>query len=319
MPSATKIIFAGLDAAGKTSLILTLQKKFSFLSGLKPTFGLNRSNINEIRLLGLNIVTWDLGGQEKFRQDYFKQKYRVFIGATSVFFLIDLQATARFGEAFDYFRNILQTFDELAENPEIVICFNKFDPDIQKDVLMINRISELTVRLQEINANRFRVNFYNTTIYDPITIIKAFSETVIHDSPKAKIIGDFLKEYAKTTFSSAVLLLDENSLMMGNYSSKPQYIEICEMVAPRFISAMEKMVDYNLTAQGTILNIRFPDENAEEEEEHEALIFIKSIVTTQGMPLHIITLARNKNAYKLSEKYLPELGKQLSELMNTLS
>jgi hypothetical protein len=156
-------------------------------------------------------------------------------------------------------------------------------------------------------------------MYDPLTVIKAFSETVIKDSPKAKLIGDFLKEYAKMTFSSAVLLLDENSLMMGNYSSKPQYIDICEMVAPRFISAMEKMVDYNLTSESTILNIRFPDANDQDGEDHEALVFIKSIQTVQGLPLHIITLARNKNSYKLSEKFLPELGTQLSDLIHSLT
>ena len=76
MVKQKKIIFAGLDNGGKTSIILTLQKKFSFLGNLRPTIGLDRTNLQEMKCLGMDLFAWDFGGQKKFRDSYFKQRFR---------------------------------------------------------------------------------------------------------------------------------------------------------------------------------------------------------------------------------------------------
>ncbi|MFW9896885.1 MAG: ADP-ribosylation factor-like protein, partial [Candidatus Thorarchaeota archaeon] len=39
-----KILFTGLDAAGKTSIILTLQREFSKIALIEPTRGAQRNN-----------------------------------------------------------------------------------------------------------------------------------------------------------------------------------------------------------------------------------------------------------------------------------
>ena len=115
-----KIIFAGLDNGGKTSIILILQKKFSFMNS-KPTQGVNRTSITETKCLGLEFVAWDMGGQAKYREEYIKQRYRMFSAVASMFYVIDIQDSERFEESIEYYRNIMQTYEDLQEFPKIII------------------------------------------------------------------------------------------------------------------------------------------------------------------------------------------------------
>ncbi|MGQ4874124.1 MAG: ADP-ribosylation factor-like protein [Promethearchaeota archaeon] len=60
--SHDKILFTGLDNAGKTSIILALQREFSKIAILSPTRGAQR---RIFQFLGRDIAEWDLGGQIK--------------------------------------------------------------------------------------------------------------------------------------------------------------------------------------------------------------------------------------------------------------
>ncbi len=55
-----KILFTGLDGAGKTSIILALQREFSKIAVIEPTRGPHRTTF---KLLGREVSEWDLGGQ----------------------------------------------------------------------------------------------------------------------------------------------------------------------------------------------------------------------------------------------------------------
>jgi hypothetical protein len=115
--------------------------------------------------------------------------------------------------------------------------------------------------------------------------------------------------------------MDESSLIVGRYTAKPLYAQICEEVSPRFIFAMEKLNNYNIIPDNVMINLHFPEESNQDGniEEKEAMVFVKSFKTTQNATFNIITLARNKNTFKLSEKYLPELATHLSELIQTIN
>ena len=62
-----KIILSGLDNSGKTSFILSVDRKFSKLIGLKPTRG---ADVSSIEALGTTLFLWDLGGQRKYHERY---------------------------------------------------------------------------------------------------------------------------------------------------------------------------------------------------------------------------------------------------------
>lgn len=60
--SDLKIIFAGLDSAGKSSIIYSLDKDSQKLAAVTPTLGVEHS-ATEVKLLGLKVYRWDLGGE----------------------------------------------------------------------------------------------------------------------------------------------------------------------------------------------------------------------------------------------------------------
>ncbi|MFX1596419.1 MAG: ADP-ribosylation factor-like protein, partial [Promethearchaeota archaeon] len=83
-----KILFSGLDDSGKTSFLLSIDKQYSKLIGLKPTTG---ASITSIEALGATIFLWDLGGQRKFREKYISKAEIYLYEADLMFFFIDIK------------------------------------------------------------------------------------------------------------------------------------------------------------------------------------------------------------------------------------
>ena len=98
-----KIIFSGLDASGKTSFLRALRQRYSELTDIKPTKGIERT---ENTILGQNIVEWDVGGQLKYRKNFMKQADLYLYDTNLLNFLIDIRDEARYDEALDFFGQI---------------------------------------------------------------------------------------------------------------------------------------------------------------------------------------------------------------------
>ena len=62
MSEIYKLVMAGLDFAGKTSILKILEGSYSDLDQIKPTLGSERT---EWDILGFKIINWDLGGQKQ--------------------------------------------------------------------------------------------------------------------------------------------------------------------------------------------------------------------------------------------------------------
>ena len=99
-----KIVFAGLDNAGKTSIILTIDERYSKLRNLKPTIG---AETHELNILGNTVMRWDLGGQKNLREQYLREK-RHFQHTDLLLFVIDVMDYARFYESLTYLFEIIE-------------------------------------------------------------------------------------------------------------------------------------------------------------------------------------------------------------------
>jgi len=297
-------------------MLLALGKKFSLLHSVKPTIGAERSEEIRLNFLGLDVFTWDLGGQEMFRSKYFKQKYRIFSDTTALFYLIDVQDSNTFAESLDYLKNILQTFRDLNENPAIVVCNHKFDPDVRQTADVTKNMNYLEGLLPGI-LEGFTSAVYRTSIYDEDTIVRAFSEGVISRSPKSPLLKEQLKELSRAVNSQATLLLDENYFILGSYSTKKLYYKICEAVAPRFFTAIERLEELTVEPVDFICDFRVREKREGELAEDQFYIACK-LIPLLKKKFCIICLTKSKDSAAYLQQFLPSLSNNLSSILTSV-
>ncbi len=150
-----KLIFAGLDNAGKTSFLIALRKKYNFyerVKQLKPTIKIAYSSFNFLDRFMINF--WDMGGQAKYRKIYL-DKTVYFSNTDFLYYLIDIKDDIRFQDSINYLYELLDIFrDEKMEyDNEIIICFNKYDPECRAS-------DEYTDRVEMLRKLILTKNFY---------------------------------------------------------------------------------------------------------------------------------------------------------------
>lgn len=316
-----KTLFVGLDNGGKTTIIYTLNKHLSLRAAVRPTLGINRNEQTNLKLLGMTLSQWDLGGQKKYRERYIssQEKYVIFADTALMLYVIDAQDVDRFDEAVEYLQQVLNIFIELKQKPIINILFHKVDPDKKKKIELLQEIEQLKEKINMIKGD-FDVEYYKTSIFDESTLIQSFSNGVMKVSKKSQMITDMLKDFAKETFSSAVLLLDDNGFIMGSYSSTKNeiYLDLCQTIAARFSISMEKLEEYKIETDNIILNIHFKDPTVNEEEK-TAFVFLKYFFIDEATISYIVTFAKNDKTLSLSLKFLPEVVNKVKAIMSNFN
>jgi GTPase SAR1 family protein len=236
-----KIIFAGLANAGKTSLILTLKRQFSDLPTIKPTKGIERT---ELDILGFKIVTWDLGGQDQYRSEYKKKQAIIFSDTELFYFLIDATADSNTcDEAIKYFQEIIEIY-RLADPkhmPTFIVCLHKLDPNLPD--IYLKQIEALSKKVKSL-LEGLNFQIFQTSIYNLQTIIEAFSWGISKFLPKQSeldlIMKQFLSEYK--TVSIANLLEKQSMYLVHAYRDEKAH-ESFNLLKDGLISIIENMGD----------------------------------------------------------------------------
>lgn len=169
-----KLIFAGLDNAGKTSFLIALRQKYNFYERvkiLKPTINIDYSSFNFLNLYRINL--WDMGGQERFRKIYINNPV-YFTDTNYLYYLIDVQDELRFEESIQYLSDLLDIFRSLEYSNEIIICFHKYDPKFKNSEDFVDRI-EMIKNLVLTRNKDLQFRFFNTSYYDISSLSKALS------------------------------------------------------------------------------------------------------------------------------------------------
>ncbi len=122
----------GLDNAGKTSIILSLQKSSNLLSyyKLNPTKGIQIVNLEDIER---NLNIWDFGGQELYRKDHIENFKKYVDKINKIIFVVDVQDSKRYQESLNYFKQIIALLLQWNLKIDLDIFLHKFDPDFQEN------------------------------------------------------------------------------------------------------------------------------------------------------------------------------------------
>ena len=161
-----KYLLMGLDNAGKTSILLSLDKNTNLMRfySINPTRGYQIKNVENIA----NIISiWDFGGQEQFRSEHLNNFNKFIPHTDKLIYVIDVQDIARYDEAVNFLKQIVEKIIEKNHKLSISIFFHKYDPGIEETlpVLIEQEIPNLEERIKEFIPKDFELEFFTTTIF----------------------------------------------------------------------------------------------------------------------------------------------------------
>ncbi|MFX0002281.1 MAG: ADP-ribosylation factor-like protein [Promethearchaeota archaeon] len=302
-----KILLTGLDKAGKTSFILGIRRKYSEIIKSMPTKGVERTEETLFEEQNSQISIWDLGGQEKYREKYLEQSEIYLYNIDLMFFFIDIQDVDRIDQALSLFKKILSILIDLDEFPPIVVCLNKFDPDLKGSKEIFQNLEIIADTIKE-NSDRFFIKIFQTSIFDHWSLISAYSFGLSQLSPNRELFRNQLKKFAKKTNSDAILLLNENGLILSNFSKTEISGKLFEIIAPYYKNLYKTFEEFKLLEEDFIVSSGIADES-------KKVIFKKIMI--EKYTLYLLLFLEKSLEIEKIEKNLPEFSKNLIELIHT--
>jgi len=216
MAEIYKIVFCGLDFAGKTSILKVLEGSYSGLDRIKPTIGQKRT---EWDILGFKVINWDLGGQEQYRAEYLANADQVLRDTNLLIFVVDVQDAERFKNASVYFNNILSALDTLKIKAPVILCLHKIDPDVIEHPHIVKNLKKLTEMFSAYSQEHgVEIQVFKTSIFDRKSLVEMFSNGIKQLIPLgilSQILEEFRLENSKLGLIGAILF-DQNFFIVGN-------------------------------------------------------------------------------------------------------
>ncbi len=249
--SARRVCVAGLEAAGKTSIIKTLQNQKTTPADL-PTQGVA---LEHLSFLGLDISVWDLGGQASFRNLYLDDPTHYLARSMLLFFVIDAQQEVLAPEAAQYLDDLLIKLKYLKETPKIFLVLHKYDPDLDKNVLnrSIDQIIEQVNPILLKHSIRQRV--LRTSIYNVHGLVWYFSRIFADISPISEILSDSLAFYSQTHGLAASFLITESGFIAAEWTEQIEetrdkvFLEVMEEIRKEVYETEEKRNHFSFISQ----------------------------------------------------------------------
>ena len=246
-PISHKILFTGLDTAGKSSIIQVLKREFSKIAKIQPTKGAHR---RVFTLLDREVSEWDLGGQKTYRISYLKNPGKFFDDTEIAMYVIDIRNDERINESLSYLKDVIDQFIKLKINPPINIFFHKCDPSLVRSSQdnLNNYISELTNKIKNF-ITYDPIHFFKTSIYDTYSLMSAMSQILLELYPKSQLLQKTIEEFAKKLNCEGLMIIDDNTLVIGAYYENDE--------AKLFL---DKSIGYFLTLNDNFLEMGLGDQ-----------------------------------------------------------
>jgi small GTP-binding protein len=302
-----KILFAGLDQAGKTSFLHGVKKRYSEIIKSLPTKGIARTEEELFEEQNSQISIWDLGGQKKYRDRFLEQSKIYLYNVDLLFYFIDIQDSERIKEALELFDKILNSLREMEEFPPIVLCLNKNDPDLKDSKPIIKNYKYVRKEIEKKYENFF-IKRFKTSIFDNWSLISAYSFGLSQLSPNRELFEQQLKNLAENIKSDALLLLNDNGIILSNYSKPGISGKVFEISAPHFQTLYKTFKEFKLLKKDFIISSGISNDS-------KKIIFKKIIVDKYN--LYLLLFIEKFLGIEQIEKFLPKFIKNIKELIQT--
>ena len=180
-----KIVFFGLDQAGKTSIISYIKKKEP-LTVLKehlttrPTVGID---FQKIQFNEIPIILTELGGQKAIRDSYMPNITNYFKDSNVAVFVIDSTMPERFDEALEFFKAVHKKLVDHDLIIPIKISVHKADSGVIEASGVINEIVKIISQQIDISLVELMNSVFATSIKEPSTMASFFSNIIEESLP----------------------------------------------------------------------------------------------------------------------------------------
>ncbi len=208
-----KILILGIAKAGKTSMLLALDNKSEEIAKVKPTQGVA---YNQVPWAGFEMALWDVAGQEVYQKKFFIEHDRNFAGINAIVFVLSIEEEDLFKDAFTLVKNVADILEKMKLSVPVTVCIHKFDPYRREMAYFQKNEKEIRSKLAKI-MGKYPYEVFVTSIYDRASIARAFASTIQKCVPQYDIILERLKALAQEFNSPMVLILDENSNIVGEW------------------------------------------------------------------------------------------------------
>ncbi len=232
-----KILFAGLDNAGKTSIITCLKGGLAGTGLVNPTFLVERS---KFQYLGFDMIQHDMGGQHMFIQSYLKEPGKYFNHADTCIYVADIQDRDRIYNTIKYFKAVLSSFTTLAVKPSIHVLLHKAERYMnEKHAIDGRTLEKLKTLMLEANDDRFPIDFTLTTIEAPWTITGAFATIFNSIVGRASRFKQIINELATATNAEFAALFDQHMIPLAQNAKGRVQEDLVKQATPVFLRAKE--------------------------------------------------------------------------------
>ena len=127
-------------------------------------------------------------------------------------------------------------------------------------------------------------------------------------SPNRELFRNQLKKFAKKTNSDAILLLNENGIILSNFSKSDISGRVFEISAPHFQTLYKTFKEFKLLEQDFIVSSGITDKS-------KKVLFKK--ITAGKYNLYLLLFLEKSLEIEKIEKNLPDFSKNLADLIHT--
>ena len=212
-----KIAVLGLGNAGKTSIVKTVLYQFEALMTLAPTKSVERTSIE---FLGRELLIWDFGGQERYRQNYLLNPAKYFQGIRFIYYIVDSQDPKNLRESIAYFISTFEKAINHSPDAKIYLFFHKIDPNYsgEMDYAQVENdfLEEVLPKIQ--TKAKDPPTIFHTSIHDPMSVISAFAQPMLSNQDIYETLGYTIAQFCKENDLNFGILFTRNFFNIGNYS-----------------------------------------------------------------------------------------------------